>query len=679
VVGASGTPYSIGNMVYGNLRRDFPGRLYAVNPRRPEVLGDRTYPDVTDLPEPVDLVIVILAAPEVPALLERCVASGHRAAYILSSAFSEAGTEEGRAAQAAVTAIAQRHGFPVVGPNCIGSMNGHRQTMANFSLMPEADRPTPGPVAIVSQSGGFGSYILNRAIIERARVGLFASTGNEADVTVADVMRYAIEQPEIRVVATFAEAIRDPQTLLDAARRAAELDKVIISVTPSTSEAVSRAALSHTASVVGSSQVYDSICDQYGIVRARSIAELIDFAVFLQDGKRMAGNRICVLTPSGGAGVLVASNISDTDLTMPELSEPVQERIKGLMPAFGSARNPVDTTASLSSLPPENWGLILNELCATDEVDAVLALVWGGVSLQADTVVELYQGAKPIAPVVTIGPEKLADRGLPVFNDPTRAVRALNAMAAVSRRGRVEPTFHNVDSERKTRAYEILAEAAGETVVLESTSKQVLGLYGIPVVHEIVCHDEDAAVKAAAEICGRVAVKVQSYDLPHKSDAGGLVLGLESADEIRAAYRRLVSLESATVRLHSVLVQRMVSARIEMAIGMHRDPVFGPVVAVGLGGSLIEIIGEPALLVAPFGRERAVAAIGRIAGGRINHPVRGLRAEHIDALGDAALGLATLALELPEISSVDINPVMVTTSGITAVDALMVRDASGTE
>ncbi|MFF5289568.1 acetate--CoA ligase family protein [Paractinoplanes globisporus] len=672
VVGASATPYAIGNTVYANLRRDFPGRLYPVNPRRAEVLGDRAYPDVADLPEPVDLVIVLIPARDVPALLERCIAAGHRSAYIISSAFSEAGTDEGRAAQAAVSEIAARHAFPVVGPNCIGFMNGHRTTMANFSLQPDAERPLAGPVAIVSQSGGFGSFILNRAVVERARVGFFASTGNEADVTIADVIRYAVEQPEIGVIATFAEATRDPATLLEAARRAAELDKVIISVTPASSEAVARAALSHTASVVGSSQVYDAVCDQYGIVRAGSIAELIDYATFLQDGKRMRGRRIAVLTSSGGAGVLAASNVAETGLEMPELSPPLQARISPLMPSFGSARNPVDTTAAVTAMAPENWGLILGELCASDEIDAVMALVWGGDSDHADTVVKLYEQDKPIAPVVTIGPEKLADRGLPAFADPTRAIRALSAMAAVSARAPAGPPTHAVDQERADWARATLAEAAGEPIVLEATSKRVLARYGIPVTREVVCHTEDEAVAALAEIGGRVALKVQSYDLPHKSDSGGLVLGLATPDEVRAAYRRLARLGDGGVRLHSLLVQEMVPARLEMAIGMHRDPVFGPVVAVGLGGSLIEVIGEPALLHPPFTRERAVGLITRLAGGRITHAVRGLGADHIARLADAARGLATLALDLPELESVDINPVMVTDTGIVAADALMV-------
>ncbi len=677
VVGASSNPGALGNWVYGNLLRDFPGSLYGVNARSKEVLGQPMYPDVASLPEPVDLVVILAPAAQVPGVIEQSIAAHHRAAYVITSGFSEADTDEGRALQARLTELAREHDFPIVGPNCIGFMNGHRSVMANFSLMPDADRPVPGAVALVSQSGGFGSFILNRAVTGNVKVGLFASTGNESDITVADVLRYVVEQPEIQVIGLFAEAVRNPALLLEAADRAAELGKVIISVTPPSTQAVARAVLSHTASIVGSGEVYDAVCHQHGVLRARSIDELIDYALILQDGRRMAGRRLGVITPSGGGGVLIAGNADENGLELPELDPAAQAQLKALMPGFASPRNPVDTTAAMTTMPPENGRTIHDLVAANDSVDAVLTLVWGGDSALADDVVALYAATtKPVVPVVTIGPQLLAERGLPTFADPTRAVRALASVARVSERRFVAAQRHEVDAERAGRARSILSAVAGRPFVLESSAKELLSLYGIPVARESVCLSEEAAVKAAQALPGKVVVKALSYDLPHKSDSGGLVLGLSTPDEVRAAYRTVSALASDTVTIDSVLVQEMVSSRLELALGLQRDPVFGPVVAVGLGGILVELLGEPQLLHVPFSFEQARAAVAGIAGGRITHATRGLAPAQLDALAGTAVGLCELALELPEIESIDINPLLVTGTGLCAVDALLVTRKS---
>jgi acetate---CoA ligase (ADP-forming) len=673
VVGASETPGALAAMAYGNLKRDFAGRRYPVNARRTAVQGDRAFRDVAELPEPVDLVLVLVPAADVPDVLERCAESGHRSAYVLSAGFSETGTDAGRDLQARATATARRFDFPVVGPNCNGFLNGYLPVVGGFSLAPEETRPHVGPVAIVSQSGGFGSYIMNRAVAMEVRVGFFASTGNESDVCVSDVLRYAVEQPQVTVVCVFAETIRKPEVFLAAAARALELGKVIVSVTPGSSETVARAALSHTASIVGSSEVYDAVCQQYGIVRARSIEELLDFALVLQDGRRMAGRRIGVVTSSGGAGILVAGNAADAGLEIPELDRSAQRDIGALMPAFASARNPIDTTAALGAMPAGTYGDIVSRLIGHDQVDAVLALTWYGEGPDADSLADIYRASgKPLVPVPTLHPEALLRRGLPAFADPTRAVAALAVLAGVSDRPRVGAGAAPARAARAARARRILAASADKPFLLESSAKQLLAGYGIPVARETACADEDSAVKAALAMNGRVALKVQSYDLPHKSDAAGLALGLETERDIRAAYRRVTAIAGSGLVVENVLVQEMVSSRLELAVGLQRDPVFGPVVAVGLGGVLIEILGPPVLLHVPFSADQALAAIAAISGGRITHEIRGLGPAQQTQLADVLLGLSALAIELPEVDSVDVNPLMVTENGLTAVDALVV-------
>jgi acetate---CoA ligase (ADP-forming) len=673
VLGASANPGTLGYQVYANLRRDFPGTLYPVNPRSSEVLGDHTYPDVASLPEPVDLVVVLVPATHVLHAVEQSIAGGHHSACVITSGFSETGTDEGRALQQRLVGLASEHGFPIAGPNCVGFMNGHHSIMANFAIEPDSDRPVPGPVALVSQSGGLGSYILNRAVTSHISIGFFASTGNECDVTVADVLRHVVEWPEIQVVGLFAEAIRKPDVFIEAADRAAELGKVIVSVTPGSSETVARAALSHTASIVGSEHVYDAVCRQHGILRAGSIDEMVDFALILQDGRRMAGRRIGVVTASGGAGILIAGDAAEAGLAIPELDAATQARLKTLMPAIGSARNPVDTTPAMQYMPQQNNRQIYELLVAEESIDAVLTLVWDGDGELANDVVDAYKGTtKPVVPVVALAQDYFAQHGIPYYGDPTRAVRALGALAQFSARACSPVRVGAVDAERAARARAILGGVTGSPFLLESTAKDLLSLYGVPVPRETVCFNEEAAVKAARSIGGAVVVKALSYDLPHKSDAGGVVLGVRTEEQVRAAYRQVAALESDTVTIDGALVQEMVSSRLELAVGLQRDAVYGPVVAVGLGGVLIEILGDPQLLHAPFSHQQAREAASGIAGGRILHAKRGLDDAQLNLLATTMTGVGQLALELPEIESVDINPMLVSNTGLCAVDALVV-------
>ena len=670
MVGASDNPMSIGGMVYGNLKRDFPGQLYPINVVRKVVQGDVAYSDVADLPEPVDLLIVMVEASLVPGILARAADAGHRSAYVLSSGFSEAGAG-GIALQAQLTDLATTRNFPIVGPNCIGFLNSFGSVMANFSLAPTADRPRPGSVALISQSGGFGSYILNRAVRGGLGIGYFASTGNEAGVTVADVLRHFVEQPQIKVIAMFAEAIRNPRQFLAAADRARELDKVIISVTPGASETVARAVMSHTASIVGSRDVYDAVCAQRGVLRVDSIDELVDYASILQAGKRMRGRRIGVITTSGGAGVLVSGAAGDYGLDVPQLGPERQAQIAALLPAFASSTNPVDTTAGIGEMAPDTYEKIARALLDDDSIDALVPLAWHSVSRDADVLVALEsEYDKPIAPVVTIDADALAHR-MPAFADPTRAVRALTAVTAVSGRPRRRTADGIVDEARAAAARDLLRPSMAHGFALESTAKDVLRLYGMPTAEERVVSDPDAGSKAAAELGGPVALKILSYRLPHKSDQGGVVLNRQGDDEVRRGCSELLEYMAAKgVPVEGVLVQQMAKGSLELAVGMYRDSVFGPIVTAGLGGRLIELTADAVLLPAPFGRDEALAAADRIAGGRITHAQRGMSESALGELAGAMTAVGLVAVDHPEIDSIDVNPLIPTDRGLVAVDAL---------
>lgn len=678
VVGASNNPAALGGWVYANLRKQFPGRLYAVNSARATVQGDAAVPNLGGLAEPVDLVVLITPAEQVPEQVLSCIERGDGSAVVMSSGFAEGGPAGARGQQR-ISELASTHNFPVLGPNCVGFLNGHAGVVATFALGREEQRPVPGPVALVSQSGGFGSFILNKAISANVQVGLFASTGNEANITVARLLRHFVESPDVSTLLTFCEAVRDPDLFVEAAVRAAELGKVIVALRTGDSEVAARAAMSHTASIVGSSEVFEAICDQYGVVSASSIEEMIDLATMLQSGRRMTGSRIGIVTASGGAGVLVADAASKVGLDVPTLPPADQEGIAEYIPIYGSAANPVDHTAQIHALPPDTFWNIISGVAASDVIDALLIISWRDEGVYADAIRELHRSqSKPVVPVITIGGGRLSAEGIPTYGDPTRAVNALAVLSsACARDAGVAPTDHvRGDPERVAHARAVLDGRDGH-IVAESMAKRVLAQYGIPVASESLVESVELAVQAATAIAGPVAVKVLSPDLPHKSDSGLVRLGVEGDGAVRTAYRELlatVGREAPDAKVEGVLVQEMVAGTLELAAGLQRDPVFGPMVAIGLGGTLIEMLGSPVLLRPPFGIATAMAAVRRIAGGKIVQGVRGLNDEQVQSAAAVMVALGEVAVELPEVVSIDINPIRVSRKSFKAVDALMILD-----
>jgi acetyltransferase len=672
VVGASET--ALGSMVFQNLHRDFPGRLYPVNPRRAEVHGVTAYREVDDLPEAVDMAVILTPAASVPDIIERSAARGIGGAVVLAAGFAEAG-QEGREQQQRMTDVARAHAFPIVGPNCNGFYNGQRKVAATFAIPVEMDRPKLGPVAVVSQSGGFGSYILLKAITAGLHVSWYLSTGNESDMNVSRSLRYLIEQPEVGVVLTFFEAVRSPEVFVEVAARAAELGKPMVAVKAGYTAEGSRAALSHTASIAGSGEVYDAICRQYGLIQASSVEQMIDFGLALQTGRTMAGRRLGVMTMSGGSGALMADVAETVGLRVPVLPDADREHLGSLLPSFGSPANPVDLTGNFNM---ENFDAVYGGLAASDGVDAVLPLIWYVGERETEATKKVYAATdKPLVVATTLSAPDIGEAGIPVYTDPARAVRAIGAVAAFSesmrRHERAERPTADAGRIQKVRA--LLKREAGQPFVLESVAKQVLAEYGIPVSCEAIADSADAAVAAARELGGPVALKVLSYGLPHKSDSGALRLGLVGDDAVRHGYEEMLEAIRAAnpdLKVEGVLVQEMVPASVEISCGLQRDPVFGPVVAVGIGGVLIEIVGGTVLLRPPFSQRQAEDAVARIAGGRLRTASRGLSVAQAATIAQAMTGLGALALEIPEVESVDINPIRVDGDVAKAVDALLV-------
>ncbi|WP_372785243.1 acetate--CoA ligase family protein [Phenylobacterium sp.] len=681
IVGASNRMPGIGGYVTANIARAFSGPIYPVNPREQEIQGLKAYPSVADLPRDIDLAMIVVPAEGVAAVLEACAAQGIGGAVIITSGFAEVGGP-GVALQAEVAAIVARTGIRVVGPNCIGFMNLADGVMANFVIDPTDPLPRGGPVALISQSGGLGGYMVRKAIYAGLNLGWFVSTGNEVDLSIAATLRYIVEREDTRVLLGACEGLHDLELFIDTALRAAELDKPFILLKAGRSEEAALAAQAHTGSLVGSAEAFDAVCRQYGVFVAHSLEEMLDLGVIFQGGRRAHGRRVGIITGSGGAGVILADACVLEGLAVPLLPAAEQAALLELMPKpfMGSVANPVDVTAQALAKPGA-FEAVLTGVPAGDGVDMIAPVIIGN-----PTHPEMYIRAhattqKPVAFVSTLLPTSLLDAGIAAYTDPRRAAHALSALAAFSLRKprTTRPATPRADPARIAAARAILqAPRDGETL-MEVDAKALLALYGAPVTREEMSRAPDEAVAAAARLGGKVALKVMSYALPHKSDVGGVRLGLSGDDEVREGFAGLmadVARNAPGARIEGVLVQEMAPARLEILCGMKRDPVFGPIVAVGLGGVLVEVLGQAAVMQAPFAPDDVKAALGGLLGGRLLTSKRGLAPEELEAVVRLAVALGQAALELPEISEIDVNPVRVADGSALAADALIVVGAS---
>ncbi|MGL3150362.1 acetate--CoA ligase family protein [Microbacterium sp. A82] len=669
IIGASDKPGRIGTQMLTNIASMFTGDIYPVNPRAEELLGHRAYADITSLPDGIDMAIIAVPAELAVPAVEQLAAKGVGGVTLLTSGFSEAG-EEGIARQQALNEIIERTGVHLLGPNCIGYMNLHDGVMANFAIPPGTKIPDPGPVALVSQSGGFSSFITAASMRAGIRLGYFVSTGNEAGVVLAEAVEHLVERDEVNTVLVFSESLKKPEILIRAARRARELDKPIVLLKTGRTEEAARAAMSHTASIAGSAAVLDAVCEQHGIHVVHSMEELVDLGLAFQDGRRMPKGDVSIITASGGAGVLLTDGAASNGLKVSQPPTDAVESIAAQMPQpfYGSIENPFDLTAQVTA-SPDTLGNVLETVRDIDAYDAMAVVTWALDYPGNDRLIEIYRSTeKPVFVLCTGYMDKFYAAGVPIYLDPARLMRS---MAAVAKHSQGPPLDTATAEDRAPRRVE---RSTGVRSLLEHDGKTLLSSYGVSVTRERMVADADAAVAFAKELGVPVAIKAMSYAIQHKTEYGAVRLGLTAADLPQAMEEMLaeVAAKAPDARIEGVLVQEMVPARLEMTVGLQRDPVFGPVVAVGLGGVTVEIMAAAVLLHAPFSFETAKRIIRGLLGGRIQTAARGLDEAELDELARIAVAVGELAVDDPSITELDVNPVRVNDGKAVAADALIV-------
>jgi len=701
VLGASDDPAKLGGRPVAHLRRfGYQGRILPVNARRRTVQGLPAYPSLDDVPaadRPIDLALVMLDAAHAAEGVRACGRAGIGAAIVGAAGFAETGPE-GAALQRELLTTARESGVRVLGPNCLGLIGVAGGVLPTFSsAVDDSGQLIAGPVAFVTQSGAFGSWIFNAAQGRGIGFSHFVNTGNEMDLSAAELLELLAGTDEAKVLLAYLEGVTDGRRLLAAARRAHEAGKPVVAVKVGRSAAGARAAASHTASLAGEDAVFDSVAEQFGIVRVPGLEPLLDAAQLFATGRRARGRRLTTLSVSGGAGALMADEAEAHGLSVPVWDEEWQAKVGAVIPPFGSPRNPLDLTAALIAEP----GMLRRALAVTAEHPGtdLVAVLLGAADKAAPELVAAIDAAyratdRPFVVVWTGGngqaQRHLAELGIPCFPDPGRAAAALGRLAGHSLRPPLpEPRRPQGTDPAAARAVLARARAEGRTRLDEAESTALIAAYGLPVAAATACADPESAVRAAAELGGPVAVKVLSAAVSHKSDIGGVRLNLTDPAEIRAAAEELLRLGGADRAGGArVLVQRMAGAgRAELILGVKRDPAFGPVVVAGLGGVLVEVLADSRAAVAPVDPDGARRMLRSLRAARVLEGVRGGPALDVEAAVDAVVRLSWLAADLgggadggaADLAELDVNPLLLGAEGegATAVDCLAVLTASG--
>jgi acyl-CoA synthetase (NDP forming) len=676
VLGASSDATRIGGRPLAYmLQQKFPGTLYPVNPNRAEVQGLKAYPTVADLPEVPDVAIVAVPSELAPQAVKDLGEKGCKAIVMFTAGFAEV-DDAGAAVQDSMVATARSYKMRILGPNCLGVFDARRSYYATFSSSFDSGWPTLGRIGIASQSGAYGTHLYTLARNRHIGASLCVMTGNEADVTVGECIGWLAENPEVDVIAVYAEGIRESATLIAAFEAARAARKPIVMQKVGRSELGGKAAKSHTASIAGDDAVTEAVMREFGVYRARNSEEMLDIAHTATRKIYPVKNTLGVITVSGGAGVLISDVADGLGLAMPEMPQASQDKLRELVP-FCGPRNPVDATAQVSN----NISLVktfVDEMVIAGKYQSVLGFFsmtassrrWPGIKEQLNKTKEENPG-RLYALSVIVPPERrdeLEADGWVVHEDPTRAVTAIDAM------GRFGEAFAAPKGQHAPAVGIVTLPAATPS---EAEAKRLLASAGIASAPEAACPTADAAVAAAEKFGFPVVLKILSPDILHKSEIGGVLLDVDSADAVRAGFALLLERAKAAApaaRIDGVLVAKQLKGGTECILGIHRDPVFGPMAMFGLGGIFVEILKDVVFRRCPFGPDVAEDMILSIKGAPLLQGARGRPKADIKALADMLSRLSAFAVAAGDrLQSVDLNPVfaMPEGQGAFAADAVI--------
>ena len=678
VIGASDNPARIGGRpIYSMLKDGYEGNLFPVNPNRDIVQGLKAYPNISSVPMPVDSAVI--SVPENIALevIKECADNGVKSAVVFTSGFAEIGSA-GLSAQRQIADISAESGMRILGPNCLGVFNLQAGWFGTFANTLASKKMPTGPIGIVTQSGAYGGHLFTITQNRGVGTNYWVTTGNEVDIDVAEVIEFYASEPEIKVIISYAEGVKNGERMCRALDAARDAKKPVIFMKVGSTEAGAKAAASHTASLAGEDAIYDGLFSQYGVYRAETTEEMADIAYACQFGRFPDGPKIGLQTISGGIGVQMADAASKKGFNVAPLPKVTQDKITKLIP-FAGVNNPVDFTGQVLNerkLLEDSMRFVIDD---ADYHCQILYLASLPISeFTKDISLEIFTALRKRYPeelmfLSMIGPQEsrkpYEEIGYPCFEDHSLAVRAMAALRyfnEVFKRGKPKTIC---DGKEDKQIY-----LNGN--VSEFAAKSILNTAGIGVNKEILAKNCEEAIAAKEAIEGPVVLKIASPDIQHKTEIGGVLLNLTSKEEVEAGYYKLmgnVEVGAPNAKVEGIIVAEMVSGGVETVLGVTRDPVFGPTVMFGLGGVFVEVFKDITFRVAPFGVEEAHRMIDEIRGRAILDGVRGAPAVDIEALAKAISTLSIFAAANADtIETIDINPFLVLPEGAVALDALII-------
>jgi acyl-CoA synthetase (NDP forming) len=688
VIGASPRPGAFGAAVLRNLG-GYKGRVYPVNARYQEIGERACYPSIGAVPEPVDCALIATAREAVEPIVLECVAAGVGGAIVFASGYAETGRAERIAEQARLAAIARESGMALLGPNTVGTVNALIGAAITFMDITPVPPPAPRAIGLVSQSGALG-MALAQAVTRGVPFSHVLTSGNSCDIDMADLTAYLVDDPACAVIACLFEGMSEPDRLLAAAELACQADKPLVVYKMATGEEGAAAALSHTGSLAGSNAAYRAAFRRSGVILVEDYESLIPTASFFAKAPKPSAPGVAIIAASGGGAIMAADRAQQHGVPLPQPNEQVRAILEARIPEFGSARNPCDVTAQVIS-DPNSLVVCVEALLGAPEYGALAmpAVYSSEASKRFIPVYDELAGrygkiiCSPWQSEWRDGPgakEREQARNIALFptvNSCFAALAAANWRAALqaapaAKPGRLAP------QNAKDVGEQVIA-AAEAPLLTENEAKAALAAYGIPCVEERLATDRDGAIAAAAALGFPVVLKALSPDLLHKSEAGVVHLDLKNDAEVGAAHDAIlerIAAHSPAPRLDGVLVQQMVPRGVEMIVGGRIDPLFGPLVVVGLGGVLVELLQDTALMPAPIGPHEAEGLLRELRAFRLLQGHRGLPAVDLARLCDIVCRASEFIADQRDlVSEFDLNPLICDGSNITAVDALIVRAA----
>ncbi len=676
VVGASTVPGKVGHDLFANiLRGGYTGTLFPVNPKARSVLSVKAYPNLTEIPDPVDLAILVIPPHAALSAVDEAARKGVKGIVIVSAGFREVGPE-GRAIEDEITARCREAGIRLVGPNCLGVINPHPAVRMNASFSNRM--PAFGHISFISQSGALCTSVLDFAAERDFGFSKFISIGNKADVDELDLLRYLHQDEATKVIMIYLEELRRGPEFIQEVKEITSGDRPtpVLVIKSGRTVAGARAAASHTGSLAGSEAVYDAIFKQAGIIRVESIEELFNFAGAFAGQKTPPGNRVAIVTNAGGPGIVATDMTVSSGLELARFHEETVEALRSHLPSTANIHNPVDVIGDATQ---ERYEKALEAVIKDESVDGALVILtpqsMTNALETAKAIVKIDQKThKPVLCCfmgifdVSAGVKVLQENRIPVYRFPEHAAKAFGALYRYSRWLNRQKLAQFSLEHDTARAQEIIqdAMARGRGSLTEPEGAELLRCYGFQTLPSFVAMTREEAVEYAASLTFPVALKIVSPQILHKTEAKGVRLHLDSAEDVAKAFDEITANAKAydpTAEIAGVLVQKMAPPGEEVILGMTRYPVFGPLLMFGLGGIFVEVFKDVDFRVAPIGRNEARRMIRGIRGYDLLKGVRGRPEADTGALERALVCLSNLVVNHPEIKELDMNPVLVHEKG----------------